>query len=195
MESAMTFLSVLCGAGLAGLGWRMWRNAMREILRDRLIDLRDEWREHFAGGGLDMAAPAYGMVRGMLNGQLLHTGRLRIGGFLYAASRVDAGMRARCSERYAAALAGCGGETRRKAESIRSRASNAVLLYVASSSCGFVLCLGYLAARLVSRPLARTVSRGFRNVFRIDDTVVECASGALPPGEPPGAAAGRASFS
>ena len=67
------------------LAWGAWKSTLRDIVRDRLFDLRDEWREFFVKNGLSMELPEYARVRDFLNHYLRYSCRLRLVGLLYTA--------------------------------------------------------------------------------------------------------------
>ena len=67
------------------IAWGAWKSTCRDVARDRLFDLRDEWREFFISNGLSMELPEYAKVRGMINDYLRYTARFRLVGLLFAA--------------------------------------------------------------------------------------------------------------
>lgn len=58
--------------------WRLWKRTVRDSVRDRLFDLRDEWRAHWADAGLDMSHPHYGYMRNEINSYLRSTAQWRM---------------------------------------------------------------------------------------------------------------------
>ncbi|MBQ7188388.1 MAG: hypothetical protein IJR99_03135 [Kiritimatiellae bacterium] len=179
METPVVFFTLLASFALLDLGWSMWKSTMCEILRDNLIDLRDEWRDHFARKGLDMATPAYAKLREMLNGQLRYTRHLRFSGFIYTLSRITPDDSEFLDEQTRTAFSACDEETRRLVESIRERSSEAVLRYIASTSMFIVLMVPAFAVARVSGFFARHLRAVIRNTIRFNTSAVECASRAV----------------
>lgn len=67
------------------IAWGAWKSTCRDVARDRLFDLRDEWREFFVANGLSMELPEYAKVRGMINDYIRYTARFRLFGLLFTA--------------------------------------------------------------------------------------------------------------
>lgn len=78
------FLTFL-GLFILRVVWGAWKSTCRDVARDRLFDLRDEWREFFVANGLSMELPEYAKVRGMVNDYLRYTARFRLVGLLFTA--------------------------------------------------------------------------------------------------------------
>jgi hypothetical protein len=160
----------------------MFKTVRREILRDELIDLRDECRDYWRISNRDMNEPAYAVLRDMLNGQLFETQHLRFIGFVYflAHSNRDViSARATPAERI---FKKCDDETKEKIESIRKRSRKALVNYILSTSTGFigglVVFLFSVVLYLLPAAVGRSVKGFIRNTFAINTQAIECASGA-----------------
>jgi D-alanyl-lipoteichoic acid acyltransferase DltB (MBOAT superfamily) len=72
-----TLISILISFTLLTIAWHCWKITLRDWVRDRLFDLRDEWRTYWVATGRDMNAKTYKDVRDYLNNYLRYTNDLR----------------------------------------------------------------------------------------------------------------------
>ena len=59
-------ISLLC----LFFGWQCWKRTLRDMTRDSLFDLRDEWRDFFIKNEFSMKSKEYVAVRDMINSYL-----------------------------------------------------------------------------------------------------------------------------
>ena len=156
--------------------WRMWKSTMREVLRDKLIDLRDEWRNYYVEHALDMTDGRYAAVRDLLNGMLYGSSSLRFVGFWYYVTHIDTQTSNFAAKMSAKLVDGATAEMRQKIASIRMRACLAVLVYVATTSIGILFYVPYKITGAVSMVFAEKILSGLKNLFTINENSVVCAA-------------------
>lgn len=81
------YLSLLIGLIALFAAWNSWKDVNAEIARDKLFDLRDEWRVFWSKTGRSFDEPIYGQVRQRLNQHLRYTKKFRFVGLLYCIFR------------------------------------------------------------------------------------------------------------
>ena len=69
--------------------WRLWKRVVRDMVRDSLFDLRDNWRDHWVMGNKDLAHPFYGYVRNQINSYLRYTAQWRVLDTWYIVRHID----------------------------------------------------------------------------------------------------------
>lgn len=176
MKDAYTIAVVLSGFVVLCLAWRQWKISMRDIVRDRLFELRDEWRNHYVENGLDMTDGAYAEIRDLINCMLRYTKQMRMIGYIYFAAHVDSRDVEESASRIASALGACGRkDTRDLAAQIRQQASEAVLLYMASTSLGFISTAVCMFVYLLPDRALSALKSCARSVFDVKPNTLECA--------------------
>lgn len=139
--------------------WGAWKSTQRDIVRDRLFDLRDEWRSFFVGNGLSMDLPEYAHVRDFLNRYLRYSCRLRLVGLFYVAMRAPDGLVSATAEKIDAELASGNPLVSKEIRRIRREAVRAVQEYMVFTSLLMVpllaLALVDVAAHGLTKPLLR----------------------------------------
>ena len=151
--------------------WTAWKRTQRDIVRDRLFDLRDEWRSFFVDNGLSMELPEYAKVRDFINHYLRYSCRLRLVGLLYLASHVADDMLENSSARIDADLASANPLVSKEIGRIRREAVRAVQEYMILTSLLFVplsaLAAIDVAAHRFREPLrrARTAAKKWVDGF------------------------------
>lgn len=83
-----TIIALIVLMPLLWSAWHAWRTTMRDYVRDRLFELRDEWRASWLAAGLDMRTPAYADVRDYINAALRYTSRFRMVELMYYAVKL-----------------------------------------------------------------------------------------------------------
>ena len=77
----LTFVSLFA----LRIAWGTWKATLRDVTRDKLFNLRDEWRSFFIEHGFSLETPEYKKVREMINDYLRYTARFRLVGLFYTA--------------------------------------------------------------------------------------------------------------
>lgn len=83
-----TLISILISFTLLTIAWHCWKITLRDWVRDRLFDLRDEWRTYWVATGRDMNAKTYKDVRDYLNNYLRYTNDLRFVTLFYLCVKI-----------------------------------------------------------------------------------------------------------
>ena len=174
----LTILETLVGFYLLTFAWRFWKDTALDMVRDRLFDLRDEWGNHYISRGLDFHDGAYGKMREMLNKQLAYTRTMRFVGFMYFVTHVDKQIVDGFDAERERFFVACDAQTRRLVESIRRRASEAILIYMLATSLGFFSAVAVMALCFIPRKITGALKSGARRVLTIQESVIECAAAA-----------------
>lgn len=116
--------------------WKQWKIMMREVVRDELFDLRDEWRKYWCDMRMDMENPSYAYVRKRINQCLHYTADWRLADASYVSTNikhiaptVDAYVRHNDPRPNAPDR-----KTEDLAEKIRSRSVEVLRLYMVTTS-------------------------------------------------------------
>lgn len=120
------------------LAWRCWKKTARAFVRDRLFDLRDELRNHYVENGLDMNDGAYAKIRELINCQLRYAKDMRMIGYLYFSAHVSDEMVRTAASAFDETIRKCDAKTAELVARIRRQACEAILLYMAATSLGFI---------------------------------------------------------
>lgn len=176
MEKAYAVGMTLLAFLFACFMWRMWKSAMREVFRDKLIDLRDEWRNYYVEHALDMTDGRYAAVRDMLNAMLYGSSSLRFVGFWYYMTHIDAQTASSSAKMSAKLTDGATDEMCKMIVSVRMRACLAVLVYIATTSIGILFYVPYKITSVISMACAEKIRSGLRNLFTINEDSVVCAA-------------------
>ena len=156
--------------------WRCWKKTARAVVRDRLFDLRDELREHYARNGLDMGDGAYAKMRGLLNSLLRYTKDMRMVGYLYFSTHVDPETVKAVSKDFDDALGYCDPATAALVKKIRRQASEAIFLYMAATSLGFISAVVIMALSMLPARMAVAIRKCARTLFEFQPATLECAA-------------------
>lgn len=176
MGNAHTLLMTLVGFVAMCFIWRIWKATMREVLRDKLIDLRDEWRDYYVKHSLDMTDGKYSAIRDVLNDMLYGSASLRFVGFWYYMSHIDNETAAHVAAMSNKLLEDASDETRKMVLNIRMRASIAVLIYIATTSIGVFFYVPYKIIDGLSNVCTGKIITCLRNLFTINEDSVVCAT-------------------
>lgn len=114
--------------------WGTWKNTQRDIVRDKLFDLRDEWRTFFIENGFSMSCPEYTRVRAMINDYLRYTARFRLVGLLFVACCVPRKICLEMAERTKRELDSNNLRIAEEIAVIRGRAVSAIQKYMLYTS-------------------------------------------------------------
>lgn len=114
--------------------WGTWKNTQRDIARDKLFDLRDEWRTFFIENGFSMSCPEYARVRVMINDYLRYTARFRLVGLLFVACCVPRKICMEMAERTKRELDSNDLRISKEIAVIRSKAVSAIQKYMLYTS-------------------------------------------------------------
>lgn len=133
----LTLLETLAGFWLLTIAWGCWKKTLRDLVRDDLFDLRDEWREFWVDSGRDMDCNVYRRVRDYLNQYLRYTKSLRFVGLVYFVFKVDRGAVERMSAEHDQMFVTVDPEVAAEIRRIRHRAVRSVQAYM----CGTTLIL------------------------------------------------------
>ena len=89
MQNAMTYILFAFWLAVLFAAWRLWKRVVRDMVRDSLFDLRDNWRDHWVMENKDLANPFYGYVRNQINGYLRYTAQWRVLDTWYIVRHID----------------------------------------------------------------------------------------------------------
>ena len=89
MQNAMTYMLFAFWLAVLFAAWRLWKRVVRDMVRDSLFDLRDNWRKHWVEGNKRLDDPFYGYVRNQINGYLRYTAQWRVLDTWYIVSHLD----------------------------------------------------------------------------------------------------------
>lgn len=179
-----TYFSLLIGLIALFSAWRSWKNVTAEVTRDRLFDLRDEWRIFWSETGRSFNEPVYAKVRERLNQHLRYTKTFRFVSFLYFTFHAKSVLR--IAKSIPVLSFPKDSAVNKKIESIESRAIETIREYMFLSSLFlFPVMLGaavYMVVRktlAVSRALEKSIEKvpacfGFKS--KLDRTVIEASS-------------------
>ena len=78
MQNAMTYMLFAFWLAVLFAAWRLWTRVVRDMVRDALFDLRDNWRKHWVEGNKRLDDPFYGYVRSQINAYLHYTAQWRM---------------------------------------------------------------------------------------------------------------------
>jgi len=166
----------LVGCIVIIVSWGAWKKTARAVVRDRLFELRDEWRDHYVDNGLDMQDGTYSDIRDLINGLLRYTKRMRMIGFAYFAANISDDEVRKSASRIDASIEKVCGQTRDLALRIRQQASESVLLYMASTSLGFISAGVVMFAYLLPNRILSAIKTFLRSVINVKPDMLLCAS-------------------
>lgn len=155
--------------------WRAWKKTARGAVRDCLFSLRDEWRNHYVDCKLDMQDGAYADIRNLLNGMLRYTKRMRMMGFLYFAAHASSEEVASTSSRIDETIDRCDSDTRELAKRIRRKACEAILIYMAATSLGFISAAVFMFVYFLPNRIFSAIKTSIRSVFDVKPAMLEYA--------------------
>lgn len=89
MQNAMTYMLFAFWLAVLFAAWRLWKRVVRDMVRDSLFDLRDNWRKHWVEGNKRLDDPFYGYVRNQINGYLHYTAQWRMLDTWYLVRHLD----------------------------------------------------------------------------------------------------------
>ncbi len=141
------FLTFVCLFVLR-VAWGAWKSTCRDVARDKLFDLRDEWREFFVANGLSMELPEYAKVRGMVNDYLRYTARFRLVGLVYTAFFAPRELYLEVAERMDEEFRSADARIAAEINRIRAKAVSAIQEYMLCTSMllfpvlAIALCIG-----------------------------------------------------
>ena len=78
MQAAIIFLEITIAYILLLVAWKHWKLTMRDLARDELFDLRDNWRDYWVNANKDLNDPYYGYIRNRINAYLRYTAQWRL---------------------------------------------------------------------------------------------------------------------
>lgn len=175
MNVMIEVLLTLVGVVALIVSWRAWKKTARGAVRDRLFELRDEWRNHYVRFGLDMQDGAYGEIRDLINCMLRYTKRMRMIGFIYFTSNVNSEDVEKSTLRIESALGKCDVKTKELAQRIRRQASEAILLYMASTSLGFISAAAFMFIYILPDKILSALKTCLRSLFDVKPNTIEYA--------------------
>jgi len=146
----LTLFETLAGFWLLTIAWGCWKNTLRDLVRDDLFDLRDEWRDFWIATGRDTNGVMYKRVREYLNQYLRYTKSLRFVGLVYIVVKTKTDnhfIERLCSEQDNLFVTG-DQEVDAEIRKIRHRAARSVQAYMCGTT--LVLLFPLLATALVS---------------------------------------------
>lgn len=151
----LTFVGLL----ILRVAWGAWKSTCRDVARDKLFDLRDEWREFFVSNGLSMELPEYAKVRGMINDYLRYTARFRLVGLVYTAFAAPRELYIEAAERIEEEFRSPDAKIAAQINRIRAKAVSAVQEYMLCTSMllfpvfAIALCVGVFVGtgKLIAR--------------------------------------------
>ena len=158
------------------IAWRCWKKTVRAMVRDRLFDLRDELRDHYVENGLDMNDGAYAQTRERLNNLLRYTKSMRMIGYIYFSAHVDREMVEATAADFEAVIQECDCETAKLIHRIRRQSCEAILLYMASTSLGFISAVILMFICFLPSKIIDALKRCLRSVFDLKPATLECAA-------------------
>lgn len=164
---------LLVGFIILIISWRAWKKTARAAVRDRLFSLRDEWRNHYVDNNLDMLDGTYANIRNLINDMLRYTKRMRMIGFLYFAANVSKEDVLESSSRIDASIDKCSAETKELAIRIRRQASESILLYMASTSLGFISAAVFMFVYMLPNKIFSAIKSGVRALVDIKPDTLE----------------------
>lgn len=154
----LTFVGLL----ILRVAWGAWKSTCRDVARDKLFDLRDEWREFFVSNGLSMELPEYAKVRGMINDYLRYTARFRLVGLVYTAFVAPRELYIEAAERIEEEFRSPDPKIAAQINRIRQRAVRAVQEYMVLTSLLLVplliVALGTCLFNCFSAPIRRAIA-------------------------------------
>lgn len=157
------------------VSWRCWKKTARACVRDRLFELRDEWRNHYVENMLDMEDGAYAEIRSLLNGMLRYTKSMRMIGFIYFSSQISEEDVANSASKIDSLIGRCNSETQDLVKRIRRQASESILLYMASTSLGFISAVFVMFVYLLPDKIFEALKTCLRSVVDIKPATLELA--------------------
>ena len=156
--------------------WRCWKKTARGAVRDRLFDLRDELRNHYVENGLDMEDGVYARTRDRLNKLLRYTKDMRMIGYIYFSAQVDKEMVETTAAEFEAVIQECDSETAKMIHRIRRQSCEAILLYMAATSLGFISAVILMFMCFLPSKIIDALKRCLRSVFDLKPATLECAA-------------------
>ena len=158
------------------ISWRCWKKTARAMVRDRIFDLRDELRNHYVENRLDMTDGAYGRMRDLLNNLLRYTKDMRMIGYLYFSAHVSDSMVDEASSEFKAAMEKCDTNTAEFIGRIRRQACEAILLYMAATSLGFISAVAIMFIYLLPAKIVSAIKACVRSLVEIKPATLELAA-------------------
>lgn len=158
------------------VSWKAWKKTARAVVRDRLFELRDEWRNHYVDNNLDMLDGTYSDIRDLINGMLRYTKRMRMIGFIYFAAHISGDEVKKSTSRIDTSIGKVNGPTHDLACRIRQQASEAVLFYMASTSLGFLSAGVVMFVYLLPNRILSAVKSCIRSVIDVKPDMILCAA-------------------
>ena len=156
--------------------WRCWKKTARGAVRDRIFDLRDELRNHYVENNLDMTDGAYARTRNLLNSLLRYTKEVRMMGYLYFSSHVDRKMVDVATAEFDAIVQTCDDETAKLIQRIRRQSCEAILLYMAATSLGFISATALMLVYALPTKLLNALKQCLRSIFEFKPATLEYAA-------------------
>lgn len=151
------YLSLLIGLIALFAAWASWKDVNAEIARDKLFDLRDEWRVFWSKTGRSFDEPIYGQVRERLNQHLRYTKTFRFVVLLYYIFRFKRVLR--IGKSIPVLSFPQDSRINEEVKSISNRAIDAIRVYMLLSSLFlFPVIAGICVYLIVKRTLAVTMA-------------------------------------
>ena len=89
MKDAMTYMLFAFWLAVFFAAWRLWKRVVRDMVRDSLFDLRDNWRKYWVDRKMRLDDPFYGYVRNQINAYLRYTAQWRMLDTWYIVRHLD----------------------------------------------------------------------------------------------------------
>lgn len=158
------------------IAWKCWKKTARAMVRDKIFDLRDELRNHYVNNGLDMNDGAYEKARERLNNLLRYTKEMRMIGFIYFSSKVDKETITATSDEFDTLIKKCDRPTADLIEKIRRQSCEAILLYMAATSLGFISAAFLLLIYALPEKIGNALKACAKSVFEFKPATLEYAA-------------------
>jgi hypothetical protein len=168
----------------------LWREYRIDAFRQRIFEIRDELFDYAAEGGIPFDHPAYGALRGLLNGYIrfAHKMSLTRSIAMYILRRLvpNPALDRSVSELFRPINEMPDGKAKEKLLGIQSRASDEVFLFVARPAMIFMLppILALLAGTSIYRSIQRK-RKEFTETIEIEaieserEDILDCEAGRL----------------
>lgn len=156
--------------------WRYWKKTARGAVRDRIFDLRDELRNHYVENHLDMEDGAYAKTRDRLNNLLRYTKDMRMIGYLYFSCHVDGEMVDAAAVEFDALIQKCDSKTAALITEIRRQSCEAILLYMAATSLGFISATILMVVYALPTKIVNAFKKCLRSVLEFKPATLEYAA-------------------
>jgi len=116
------------------LAWKAFSHTLRDLVRDRLFDLRDEVRERFPKEGWGLDDPLYAELRKLINAHIRYIERCRFVGLLYLVFSGNKGKLELAAQELEERLRSTNPEQDIFIQSIRNKAVREVQIYMVCTS-------------------------------------------------------------